>query len=56
MNTNLRNLESEINKLKRDLYELIKHNNLTNYNVVRCSKELDKLILEYQKISLKINS
>lgn len=49
MKNNLKELEIEITRLKENLYMLIQHNDLTDYDVVRCSEELDKLILEYQK-------
>lgn len=42
-------LYKEINNLKDTLYTLITYNNLTDANVVECSKKLDKLIVEYQK-------
>ncbi|MCH3963880.1 MAG: aspartyl-phosphate phosphatase Spo0E family protein [Clostridium sp.] len=52
MKNNLKNLEMEITKLKENLYTLIQNNALTDCNVIRCSEELDKLILEYQKLKI----
>ncbi|WP_446899576.1 Spo0E family sporulation regulatory protein-aspartic acid phosphatase [Clostridium sp. LBM24168] len=52
MNNNLKELEMQITKLKENLYMLIQHNNLTDYEVVQCSEELDKLILKYQKLKI----
>lgn len=46
---NLNTLEVKINDLKETLYMLMKGNNLTDKDVVKCSQKLDKLILEYQR-------
>lgn len=50
MEKNLNNLNLEINQLKSVLYELMKtSNNLTDKKIVKCSMELDELILKYQQ-------
>lgn len=42
-------LDLEINYLKQTLYNLLKCKELTNKDVVKCSEELDMLILEYER-------
>ncbi|EFG86391.1 aspartyl-phosphate phosphatase Spo0E family protein [Clostridium carboxidivorans] len=50
MNIDLKILDLEINYLKETLYMLLNCKEITNTDVIHCSEELDKLILEYEKI------
>lgn len=50
MNIDLKILDLEINYLKETLYMLLNCKKITNTDVIQCSEELDKLILEYEKI------
>jgi hypothetical protein len=47
--SDLQLLYTEIKTLKENLYILLKYNDLTSENVVRCSQKLDKIISIYQK-------
>lgn len=47
-NKNLKTLNTKIYYMKEYLYKLMDYYDLTNSKVVNCSKELDKLILEYE--------
>ncbi|AKA68613.1 MULTISPECIES: aspartyl-phosphate phosphatase Spo0E family protein [Clostridium] len=51
MNIDLKILDLEINYLKETLYMLLNCKEITNTDVIECSEELDKLILEYEKIT-----
>lgn len=53
MDSYLKNLDLKINDLKQTLYILMKTRDLTDDIVVKCSKKLDELILQYQKNNLK---
>ncbi|GAA0746092.1 aspartyl-phosphate phosphatase Spo0E family protein [Clostridium oceanicum] len=47
-NNRLKILKLKITNKKQYLYNLISLYDLTNNKVVKCSKELDSLILEYE--------
>ncbi|NEZ45935.1 aspartyl-phosphate phosphatase Spo0E family protein [Clostridium niameyense] len=47
-NKNLKKLNTKIYYMKEYLYRLMDYYDLTNIKVVNCSKELDKLIVEYE--------
>lgn len=46
-------LQINIEELRHELYALLRKKNPTDQLVVECSKELDKLIVIYQKICTK---
>ncbi|SKA72819.1 Spo0E like sporulation regulatory protein [Clostridium sp. USBA 49] len=41
-------LSKKIDNLRSILYGLISSNNLTDKSVVKCSQQLDKLLVEYE--------
>lgn len=50
MEYKLQNLIDNIEKLRNLLYNLLTSNNrLTDENVVDCSQQLDRLLVEYEK-------
>lgn len=46
---NRKELQIDIEELRNELYSLLGNENPTDQRVVECSKELDKLIVQYQK-------
>ncbi|MCR1933611.1 aspartyl-phosphate phosphatase Spo0E family protein [Clostridium tepidum] len=52
-NLQLKALNLKIYYLKQYLYTLIEKHDLSNSEVIRCSKELDKLIVEYENKKYK---
>ncbi|KGO14428.1 aspartyl-phosphate phosphatase Spo0E family protein [Clostridium botulinum] len=52
-NLQLKTLNLKIYYLKQYLYALIDKHDLSNAEVIQCSKELDKLIVEYENKKYK---
>ncbi|EJO5345980.1 aspartyl-phosphate phosphatase Spo0E family protein [Clostridium botulinum] len=52
-NLQLKTLNLKIYYLKQYLYTLIEKHDLSNTEVIQCSKELDKLIVEYENKKYK---
>ncbi|APH14554.1 Spo0E family sporulation regulatory protein-aspartic acid phosphatase [Clostridium sporogenes] len=52
-NLQLKTLNLKIYYLKQYLYTLIDEHDLSNAEVIQCSKELDKLIVEYENKKYK---
>ncbi|ACA54846.1 Spo0E family sporulation regulatory protein-aspartic acid phosphatase [Clostridium botulinum] len=52
-NLQLKTLNLKIYYLKQYLYTLIDKHDLSNAEVIQCSKELDKLIVEYENKKYK---
>lgn len=46
---NREKLQIDIEELRNELYSLLGNEDPTDQRVVECSKELDKLIVQYQK-------
>ena len=46
-------LEDNIESLREKLYLLILSNGLNDIETIICSQELDKLIVQYEKIKLR---
>lgn len=46
-------LKDNIESLREKLYQLIEENELTDVSVVRCSQELDMILVEYEKNKFK---
>lgn len=53
-NLQLKTLNLKIYYLKQYLYTLIDKHDLSNAEVIQCSKELDELIVEYENKNIKI--
>ncbi|WP_234121502.1 aspartyl-phosphate phosphatase Spo0E family protein [Clostridium hydrogenum] len=54
MSKELANLIKKIEYLRTLLYSLICNKDLTNPDVITCSQELDKLIVDYELLRLNI--
>jgi hypothetical protein len=50
---NITNLEKEIEILRERLYYLLSIKRFTDTSVVTCSQELDKLLVEYEKLGFR---